>query len=335
MMRRKRGISCRFSGARERTIDTRDPDVAVQGTRSMELKIAAVPQGSLHKYWKAMQAGAEKAVRELQAQGVTVNFMWKAPLREDDRQEQTKILETVLRQRVDGIILAPFDSRTFVPLVESAAAEKIPTVIVDSALDSTKILSFIATDNQKAGALAADRMGEVLGGRGKVLVLRYQEGSASTAEREEGFRKRLAHYPEIKVVLSEEYAGATRATAKSASEKMLGRHASDLAGVFTPNESSTAGMVMALSGLELSSRVAHVGFDTSDLYFDMLRSNRLKGLVAQDPFRMGELAVKALADHAGGKSVARRIDTGAKMITSTNMDSPEIAQLLRQTGALK
>ena len=79
----------------------------------MELKIAAVPQGSLHKYWKAMQAGAEKAVRELQGQGVTVNFMWKAPLREDDRQEQTKILESVLRQQVDGIILAPFDSRTF------------------------------------------------------------------------------------------------------------------------------------------------------------------------------------------------------------------------------
>ena len=183
-------------------------------------------------------------MRDLQPQGVLVNFIWKAPLREDDRQEQTKILETVLRQQVDGIILAPFDSRTFVPLVESAAAEKIPTVIVDSALDSAKILSFIATDNLKAGALAADRMGEVLGGRGKVLLLRYQEGSASTAEREEGFRKRLGHYPEIKVLLSEEYAGATRATAKSASEKLLGRHASDLAGVFTPNHAMVSAGIL-------------------------------------------------------------------------------------------
>jgi ribose transport system substrate-binding protein len=301
----------------------------------MEIKIAAVPQGSLHKYWKAVQSGAEKAVRDLQAQGVSVNFLWKAPLREDDRQEQTKILEAVLRQRVDGIILAPFDSRTFVPLVEGAAADGVPTVIIDSALDSPRILSFIATDNQKAGALAADRMSEVLGGRGKVLLLRYQEGSASTEEREEGFRRRLGNYPEMKLIVSEEFAGATRATAKTVSETLLARHSADLAGVFTSNESSTAGMVMALSGLELSSRVAHVGFDTSDLYFDMLRSNRLKGLVAQDPYRMGELAVKAIADHLGGKSVPRRIDTGAKMITPANMDSPEIAHLLKHSGALR
>jgi ribose transport system substrate-binding protein len=301
----------------------------------MEIKIAAVPQVSMHKYWKAVQTGAEKAVRDLQPQGVAVNFLWKAPLREDDRQEQTKILEAVLRQRVDGIILAPFDSRTFVPLVEGAAADGVPTVIIDSALDSPRILSFIATDNQKAGALAADRMSEVLGGRGKILLLRYQEGSASTEEREEGFRRRLGNYPEMKLIVSEEFAGATRATAKTVSETLLARHANDLAGVFTSNESSTAGMVMALSGLELSSRVAHVGFDTSDLYFDMLRSNRLKGLVAQDPYRMGELAVKAIADHLGGKSVPRRIDTGAKMITPANMDSPEIAHLLKHSGALR
>jgi ribose transport system substrate-binding protein len=301
----------------------------------MELKIAAVPQGSLHKYWRAVLSGAEKAVRDVLTEGVTVNFQWKAPLREDDRQEQTKILESVLRQRVDGIILAPFDSTTLVPLIEGAAADGVSIVIIDSALDSRKILSFIATDNQKAGALAADRMSEVLGGKGKVLLLRYQEGSASTEEREEGFRKRLGQYPEIKIIVSEEFAGATRATAKLSSEALLARYSSDLAGVFTPNESSTAGMVMALAGLGQSNRIVHVGFDTSDLYFDMLRSSRLQGLVAQDPYRMGELAVKTLVDHLRGKSVPRRVDTGATMVTPANMDAPEIAQLLQHSGAPK
>ncbi len=301
----------------------------------MELKIAAVPQGSLHKYWRAMQAGAEKAVRDLQTEGVVVQFSWKAPMREDDRDEQTKILEAVMRQRLDGVLLAPFDSRTFVPLVERAAAEGTSTVVLDSALDSSRILTFIATDNEKAGGLAGERMAEVLGGRGKVVILRYQEGSASTREREEGFRKRASRYPEMKVVLSEEFAGATRASAKAASETLLARHQADLAGVFTPNESSTAGMVMALSARSSGDPIAHVGFDTSDLYFDMLRTNKLKGLVAQDPFRMGELGIKAIADHARGKSVPRRIDTGAKMITSANMDSPEIVELLKNNGARK
>jgi hypothetical protein len=79
----------------------------------------------------------------------------------------------------------------------------------------------------------------------------------------------------------------------------------------------------------------HVGFDTSDLYFDMLLSSRLQGLVAQDPYRMGELAVKTLVDHLRGKSVPRRVDTGATMVTPANMDAPEIAQLLQHSGAPK
>lgn len=297
--------------------------------------IAGVPQGSLHKYWKAAQSGAEKAVRDLQGQGVTVNFLWKAPLREDDRQEQAKILESVIRQGADGVVLAPFDNTTLVPLVEGAASDGIPFVIIDSALDSPKILSFIATDNLKAGGLAADRMAEVLMGKGKVLLLRYQEGSASTEQREEGFRSRLRRFPEIELIVSDQFAGATRVTAKLTAETLLARHGANLAGVFTPNESSTAGMVMALVGLNLASRIVHIGFDTSDLYLDMLRSQRIQGLVVQDPFRMGELAVKTLVDHLEGKSVPKRIDTGAAMVTSANMDTPEIARLLEHSSATK
>ncbi|HUO36004.1 MAG TPA: substrate-binding domain-containing protein [Candidatus Acidoferrum sp.] len=302
---------------------------------SASFTIAAIPQGSLHKYWKSAQSGAEKAVRDLLAQGVTVEFLWKAPLREDDRQEQSKIFEGVLRRGVHGVVLAPFDSTTMVALVEKAAAENIPTVIIDSALDSHKILSFIATDNLKAGALAADRMAEVLNGKGKVLLLRYQEGSASTEEREEGFRSRLRRFPQIEVIVSDQFAGATRVTAKTAAEAMITRYAGQLAGVFTPNESSTAGTVMALAGLDMSSRVAHVGFDTSDLYLDMLQAKRIQGLVVQDPFRMGELAVKTLVDHLLGKSVSKHIDTGATMVTAANMDSPEIARLLQHSLVLK
>src|SRR5947209_3364495 len=65
------------------------------------------------------------------------------------------------------------------------------SVIIDSALASDQIASFVATDNRKGGMLAAERMGELLNGKGKVLLLRYQEGSASTEDREAGFIQRL------------------------------------------------------------------------------------------------------------------------------------------------
>src|ERR1700734_599808 len=162
----------------------------------MEFEIAVIPQGSLHKYWKAVLSGAEKAVRDLGAESVRVKLLWKAPLREDDRPEQTKILEAVLRGGVDGVILAPFDSHTLVPIIDAASDKGIPTVIIDSALSSRNVISFIATDNQKGGALAAHRVSEVIGGKGRVLLLRYEQGSASTEEREEGFRARLRKSPE-------------------------------------------------------------------------------------------------------------------------------------------
>ncbi|HLQ50873.1 MAG TPA: substrate-binding domain-containing protein, partial [Terriglobales bacterium] len=155
------------------------------------LTIAVIPQGSTHEYWKSIHAGAMKAVQDLSQTGTHVNIIWKGPLREDDREQQTQVVEGFISQGVQGIVLAPFDSHALVRPVEEAAQAGIPTVVVDSGLESQKVVSFIATDNKKGGALAADRMGELLHGKGKVLLLRYQEGSASTEAREQGFVEQL------------------------------------------------------------------------------------------------------------------------------------------------
>jgi ribose transport system substrate-binding protein len=292
--------------------------------------IAVIPQGSLHRYWQALHAGAVKAEGDLVEQGISVHVIWKAPVREDDHDEQAKILEGFVRQGVQGIVLAPFNSRTLAGPVEAASRAGVPTVVVDSALETSQIVSFIATDNKKGGTLAADRMGKLLGGPGSVLLLRYQQGSASTEEREKGFAQRLRQaYPHIRLINSEEFAGATRDSAKRAGEALLARHGSDLRGVFTPNESTTAGMLLALSGAHKAGKIYLVGFDTSDVYVDSLRHKQLHGLVVQDPFRMGELGVKTLVDHLAGKSVPKRIDTGATMVTPENMDQPAIQKLLR------
>lgn len=301
---------------------------------STSFTIAGIPQGSLHTYWKTVNAGAQKAVRDLLGQGITVNLAWNAPLREDDREEQKKIVGAFIRRGVDGMMLAPFDSRTLVSSVDEGARAGIPTVVIDSALDSAQIVSYVATDNKKGGALAGDRMGELLHGKGRVLVLRYQQGSASTEEREEGFIERLRRgYPGISVISSDDYAGATRDTAKRASESLLAQHSKDLQGTFTPNESSTGGMLMALQAMQLAGKIALVGFDASDIYLDSMRYKQVQGLVVQDPFRMGELGVKTLVDHLQGHVVPKRIDTGATMVTPDNMDRPEMQQLLHPLTA--
>jgi ribose transport system substrate-binding protein len=286
------------------------------------LKIAVIPKGTTHEFWKSIHAGAIQAARELTDQGTPVDIIWKGPLREDDREQQIQVVEGFLSQGVQGIVLAPLDSRALVRPVEEARRAGVPTVIIDSRLESDVVVSFVATDNHKGGQLAASRLGELLGGKGKVLLLRYAEGSASTTERERGFLEELrSRYPAIVLVSADQYAGPTRETAKRASENLLNRYSGDLQGIFTPNESSTVGMLLALQDVGLAGKVRFIGFDAARTLIDAVRARQLDGVVAQNPMRMGYLGVKTMADQLRGKPVERLVDTGVMLVTSANLDS--------------
>src|SRR5713101_2136436 len=215
-----------------------------------KLTIAVIPKGTSHEFWKSIHAGAIKAARELSTPGSQVELIWKGPLREDDREQQIQVVEGFTSQGIDGLVLAPLDNRALVRPVEEAKGAGLPTLIIDSALESDSIVSFVATDNRKGGTLAADRMGQLLGGRGKVIMLRYAEGSASTQDREDGFLQEIKQkYPNIELISTDQYGGATRDTAKRASENLLNRFGDEVQGIFTPNESTTAGMLLALQDI--------------------------------------------------------------------------------------
>ncbi|MGI9167906.1 MAG: ABC transporter substrate-binding protein [Pyrinomonadaceae bacterium] len=294
-----------------------------------KLTIAVIPKGTTHEFWKSIHAGSIKAAGELSSPEAEVEIIWKGPLREDDREQEIQVVEGFASQGVSGIVLAPLDNRALVRPVAEAKRAGVPTVIIDSALASDDIVSFVATDNRKGGMLAAERMGELLGGKGKVLMLRYQEGSASTQDREDGFVETVkAKYPGIQLISSDQYAGATRDTAKRASENLLNRFADEIQGIFTPNESSTAGMLLALQDIGKAGKVTFLGFDTSETFTEAMRNKQLHGIVVQNPFNMGYLGVKTMVEHLQGKVVEKRIDTGVTLVTPDNMNAPEIQTLL-------
>jgi len=250
-------------------------------------------------------------------------------LREDDREQQIQVVEGFSSQGVNGIVLAPLDNRALVRPVEEAKRAGVPTVIIDSALESNQIASFVATDNLKGGRLAGERMGQLLSGKGKVLLLRYQEGSASTQEREDGFVEELkAKYPGIELISSDQYAGATRDTAKRASENLLNRFGDEVQGIFTPNESSTAGMLLALQDIGKAGKVTFIGFDTSEAFTAAMRNKELHGIVVQSPFNMGYLGVRTMVEHLQGKGIEKLIDTGVTLVTPDNLDAAETQALL-------
>lgn len=293
------------------------------------LHLAVIPKGTTHEFWKSIHAGAIKAQRELEAQGVQVRITWKGPIREDDREQQIQVVEGFLSQGVNGIVLAPLDASALVRPVQEAKRAGIPTVVIDSALASEDAVSFVATDNEKGGALAADRLGTLLQGKGRVLVLRYQEGSASTEAREKGFLDRMkAQYPGVEIVSSDQFAGPTRDTAKRASENLLNRFGSQIDGVFTPNESSTAGMLLALQDVGKAGQVRFVGFDSSEAFVTAMRNKQLDGVVLQNPLEMGYQGVKSMVAHLQGQSIQPRVDTGVVIVTPENLDTEDSKALL-------
>jgi ribose transport system substrate-binding protein len=294
------------------------------------LRIAVVPKGSTHEHWKRVHLGAEKAAAEYRKAGVPVEVIWKAPLREDDREQQVQVVEGFISQRVNGLVLAPLDSHALLRPVEEAAQSGVPTVIFDSALaDPAKAVSYVSTDNEEGGRLAARRMGAVLKGAGTVLMLRYQEGSAATEERERGFLEELkAASPGVTVISSDQYAGATRDTAKRTSENLLNRYADTVNGIFTPNESSTAGMLLALQDIKKAGSISFVGFDYSAAFLEPLRKGELEGFVVQNPVNMGYLSLRTMVDHLRGRQVPRTVDTGVLMVTRDNVDDPKIREVI-------
>lgn len=293
-------------------------------------RIMVIPKGTTHEFWKSIHAGAVKAKQELEARGYKIDITWKGPLREDDRDQQIQVVENSIVRRVDGIVLAPLDSRALVAPVESAVRASVPVVIIDSSLKSDKQISYVSTDNFKGGQLAAEHLGKLLNGAGKAILLRYQVGSASTEEREAGFLDVMTKkFPNIELISTNQYAGATRDTAYQAAQNLLNRYGREVNGVFAPSESVTIGMMLALRDAgKAGGAVKLVGFDTGAASVEGLKKGDVQGLVVQNPLKMGYLGVLTMVGHLDGKKVEKQIDTGVQMVTPENKDQPEIKELL-------
>jgi len=292
--------------------------------------IAVIPKGTTHEFWKSVNAGAVKAQRELTSHGTKVEIFWKGPLREDDRDQQIQVVENFMTRRVSAIVLAPLDYQALVRPVHNAIRAKVPVVVMDSDLKSDEYVSFVATDNYKGGQLAGEEMGKLLGGTGNVVLLRYAVGSASTEAREAGFLDVLkTNYPGIKLISSDQHAGATRELAYQVSQNLLNRFGRDVNGIFCPCEPPTIAMTKALRDLGLAGgKVKMVGFDAGSQSVLDMKNGDVQALVVQNPLLMGYLGVITAVKHLQGEKVEKRIDTGVVLVTPENMNEPKIKELL-------
>lgn len=317
-----RGTTSTTSGEKSAT-----PGAAKPVDASKKLTFAVIPKGTTHEFWKSVHAGAENAAKELG----NIEILWKGPLLENDRDGQISVVQDFVTKKVDGICLAPLDKQALVDAVRDSHDAGIPVLIFDSALqDENLIVSYVATDNLKGGQLAAKTLGESLGGKGNVVMLRYNAGSESTEQREAGFLATIkSDFPDIQVISSDEYAGTTPESSLDKATQVLSKFKDEANGIFAVCEPNAAGVLKALEETGLAGKVKFVAFDPNKELIDGMAASKVHGIVLQDPVTMGYESVKRLAAHLRGESVEKRIGTGEYVATPANMKTPEMDKLLK------
>ncbi len=282
--------------------------------------VAVIAQGRSHLFWQSVHAGAAAAGRT-----AGVEILWNAPATETDYSGQLQIVEAMINRRVDAIAVSPIDKKSMVGVVERADREGIPVIIFDTGVETDKFVAHVATDNYAAGRLGAQRVGKILNGKGKVLIVACQPGSASTLAREQGFEDDLKeNWPGIQVV-DKRFGMSDFAKSLAVAENMLTAHP-DVDGMFASNETSTVGAAQALKGR--GSKVKLVGFDWSPTLLDDLRGGLIDSLVVQDPFKMGHEAVMLAVRKLKGETPPKTNPLAPRLVTRENVDDPDIhAQL--------
>ncbi len=312
------------SGGDKTAEDGKDTNVVAK-----KYSIAMIPKGTMHEFWKTVEAGARKGAEEFK-----VDLTWKGPIKEDDKNQQIQVVNDFIGN-VDAIALAPLDSKGLRGPVKQANEAGTPVIIFDSGIEDSEIVSFVATDNHAAGMKAGEAMAKKLGGKGKVVVLRYLEGSASTTEREEGFIM-AAKAGGLEIASADQHAGASPEEARQAAGRLIQRFASGgkltIDGMFAPNESSAFGTLLALQASGMAGKVLFYGFDSSEKLLDGVRKGHIEGLILQDPFNMGYLTVKTIVAHLKGEKVEPMTDTGSTLVTKENIDSEPVKKLLNPLG---
>jgi ribose transport system substrate-binding protein len=306
-------------------------------------RIAVIPKGLTHEFWQSIERGAKRAGADLTEKGIPTQIIWDGPLKENDTLEQISIIDRNIANQVSGIVLAPQHSKTMVAPVERAVDQGIPVLIIDSGLENQDIIvQYVATNNKHGGELAAEHLLKLLANDGKpaprLILLRYQVGSESTDQRENGFEEvidgtiedqKKAGKPTITWLSRDKFAGATKDSARREAEPLLNNlRDKGIDGMFAPNESSASGTVDALRSLGLAQKIRLVGFDSSAPLLQALRDGDIDGLILQDPYKMGYWGVWNLVHHLEGYKIEPKvISTGEYVITKDNLDAQSTREL--------
>jgi ribose transport system substrate-binding protein len=258
-----------------------------QADTTRKHRVVIVTKALDSEFWQTLKTGAEEAAR----QHPDIELSVLAPEREINIDQQVSIIEDQILKKVSVLAVVPGGTAETTPVLDKARAAGIPVLIVDNDTPWPGKLTYIGTDNRAGGKLAGEYLVKVLGGRGKVAIVRGILGVSSHEDRVAGFREAIAQAPGIQIVTIQP-ANSERASALTVMENILTSNP-DLNAVFATSDQMALGAMEGVAAQHLTGKVLVVGFDAGKEAVRAVKAGAISAVIAQYPANMGRQAVEA------------------------------------------
>ncbi len=241
--------------------------------------------------------------------------------------DQLPLVEGVLVGNPDALVISPAAEATGSLTQALLTAQQNDTKIVfagTSVTDANIGASRVASDDAAGGRIAADKLGQMLGGVGSVALITAPAGSGPAAARAAAFRSEMAtRYPEVTVLAPHFDTTDSAASAARVVSADLEAH-KDLAGVLALTQDTAQGAITALGKAHKTGTVKLATFDASSFQMTGLGAGTIQLAVAQEPAVEGAKAMEQAVGAVAGTKVVPHISTPMVAIMPQNMNSAAI-----------
>jgi ribose transport system substrate-binding protein len=277
-------------------------------------------------YWQSAAAGFQKAAS---LYGVVAEV--KGPDNFDTQGELDE-LKAAIRAKPAGIVISVTDAASQGPQIDAALDAGIPVITLDSDAPESHRLYFIGTNNLEAGRLGGQRVVQKLNGKGNVVFFTIA-GQPNLEERLKGYKDAFATHPDIKIVDVFDSGGDSGKTFDRAQQD-LGKTGAQKVDAFICLEAAGGKDVGEVLHRSNANDRELVAMDVDPDTLNLIKSGVIDATIAQKPWTMGYIGLKALDEvhhyppstlnHDWGLDTFSRfpvfVDTGTALVDQSNVD---------------
>ncbi len=283
---------------------------AASGTKTIEfIPTSAIPYFS-SEYRGVQQEAAKYGYKTVE----------QAPSSDATFATQITMVKTAVSNKVNGIILVPFDPSALGPPVKQSEAAGIPVIATDSSLSPMVAKTFAAVNDVAAAEAVCKYAALAVGKKGEYAIIDYNLSTTSGVDRYHGCLSAMKAYPGMKFE-GIQTDNEVVSTALSETTTLLERNP-HIRVIFACNDSSAVGVAEAVTRLKMQDKVFVVAFDADLGEVKYIKSGVVKASALQAPVTMGIDAVDALHSLFSGKTIPKSIVIPYYLVTYKNYALP-------------